>query len=445
MNPRFHLLALLAVVVLAGCTFGIDDREPLAPGAQAETDDSPVTLANHTLDIDGELVFERVRILVDEDVAQPPVRVVTPDDGPDGDGTFAGGPPDMPEMFANHLGLLNVSAGAGTPAGFADAQGFVYLVEGSGSEQVMEQVLVHEYAHSIQFRSSMLEWRGAGDGIPTTDAYLTRQSIIEGGAVYVADEYTREYMADADIRPQSAQIGDSYADGTPGDRFLFAPYLFGPAYFDTVLDSPADFRWLHETPPATTSHVLHGIHPDKTVVQSLSVNVTDSQAWELRDGDGSDVVGEMATRIALSGTLDDETAGSAATGWAGDRLYAFDHEAEGVGFAWALRWNDAANASEFATAFEEFAEEGVEQSATSLERVDDETVVVFLGPETFLQAGSVAVPSEGSDKESETGNIEVDIGTADQFAATGTVAITPTVSVPPAVGTAENSGVAVAG
>ena len=434
MNSRLRLLALLAVVVLAGCTFGIGDHEPMAPGEPAETDDSPVTLANHTLDIDGEIVFERMRTLVDEDVAQPPVRVVTPDDGPDGDGTFAGGPPDMPEAFADHLGLSNVSAGAGVPAGFADAQGFVYLVEGSGSEQVMEQVLVHEYAHSIQFRSSMLEWRGAGDGIPTTDAYLTRQSIIEGGAVYVADEYTREYMGDAEIRPQSAQIADSYANGTAGDRFLFAPYLFGPVYFETMLDSPADFRWLHETPPPTTSHVLHGIHPEERVVQSLSVDVTDSQAWELRDVDGSDVVGEMATRIALSGPLDDRTAASGTTGWAGDRLYAFDHETEGNGFAWALRWNDAANATEFVSVFEGFAEEGVEQSATSVERVDDETVVVFLGPETFLEAGSATAPSE----ESETGHIEIDIGTADQVTGMGAV------SIPPTAGTVGNSGVAVA-
>jgi hypothetical protein len=382
-----RLIAFLCVVLLAGCTFGVADTEPLAPGVDSEAD-TPLTLANHTLDIDGEQVFERTSALVGEDVTPPPVRVIDPTTSGQASTTISSVSPAMPSEFADDLGLLETSEGTGYPAGFTDRQGFVYLVAGSGPEAVMEQILVHEYVHSIQFRSSMLPWPAPTSGAPTTDAYLTRMSLVEGGAVYVADAYTREHGPE-EIRLQSRQMAEGYAGGAPGDRFLFAPYHFGSDYFEAVLDSPAEFRSLYETPPNTTTHVLHDHPPGERLAGQIPANVTASGTWELRDPDGSDTLGEMAIRVALSGAVGEAAAAEAATGWRGDRLYAFDTGSE-TGFAWTVQFSDPSNASAFRGAVETLADQREREDRSFRTVALEDRIVVLTGALAFLEASTVS-------------------------------------------------------
>ena len=61
-----------------------------------------------------------------------------------------------------------------------------------------------------------------------------------------------------------------------------------------------------------------------------------------------------------------------------------------AGHAWALRWDDAANASEFVATFQAYRDGDATGADTAirLTRVSDETVVVLVGDPRFVDAAT---------------------------------------------------------
>jgi len=388
-GPRARAVLVAVAVVLSGCTLGIGPDGAVAPAAQGESaaESGGVPLEDHPLSLEADRTFERVERLVGADVQQPPVTVIEP--GSSGGGGV-GGFTYTPYRFAEYLDLRNVSAGGGpSAAGLTDGFGQVYIVPGSGPKPVLRQVLVHEYVHTIQFRSEMLPagWPTGGDD--TTDAAQVRLALLEGSAVYVTDVYTERYLPE-NVTLQSEQLARSYADARVGGRFLLARYHFGSRYVTERLDSPDELRSLFADPPETTEQLLHGSDAPGGPYRPLSVEATGGE-WDLADPDDVDIMGELFVRVALSRELSREAATDAATGWGVDRVIEYERGDE-AGFAWVLRWDDAADGAEFREAMDTYAQRRTTGPELAFETtaVGDRTVVVFVGPPAFVDAADAS-------------------------------------------------------
>lgn len=406
MGPRRVAIGcLILVVLLAGCTFGVSDGEPMAPMADPveadaadptapaeehhESDDELVPLEDHQLDINHTEVFERVTAMVDHEVPIPPVNVIEPadlDTMNDHQQAF----PFMPEGFTAQYGLDETGAEPAEPLGFADGLGNVFLVNVSTDEAFMEQVLVHEYTHTIQFRGGLLPWQTPVAGEPTTDAWLSRLAVIEGGADYVTDEYTAEYLDDESVQTRADQLNESFHAAAVGDRFHLSPYYYGLEYATAQLERPAALDTLYDPAPNSTTHILHNLDPAVNPRLDLAVQGQGDGNWTATDEHGTDRLGELTTVMILSGELSVATAESAAAGWAEDRVLEFERNHQ-TGYAWVHRWNDAANATEFAGTFEEFAANRTTSDQTfDLRWVGNQTTVILSGPSQFVDQVTVS-------------------------------------------------------
>jgi hypothetical protein len=127
-------------------------------------------------------------------------------------------------------------------------------------------------------------------------------------------------------------------------------------------------------------------------------------------------MGEAFVRTALESTVDTATARRAAAGWGNDSLR-FLRPSDGQGetsYAWVLRWDDAANQSEFASAYRDSLAARGTQTEGSWNLTDselsarlvtptDRTAVVVFGPESLTERvnvtgenGDVTVATAGS-------------------------------------------------
>jgi hypothetical protein len=402
-GSRLRVGVLALALLLAGCTLGGGPGGPLAPAAEEptatpgpnSTEQTPaarsVTLENHSLSLDAANVFSRVEGLVGEDVQEPPVRVIVNESS----GPVSPGFTHTPYRFAQYLDLDNVSAGGPSAAGLTDGLGRVYIIPGSGPRSVLTQVLVHEFVHVVQFRSGMLPWASPAAGNDTTDAAMVRLALTEGPAVYVTDEYTEEYLAGANVTSQSAQMARLYADSYPGGRFRAAPYYFGSQYVHHRLDDPSELRSLYDDLPATTEQLLHNDSAPGDPYQPLVVDASGGGGWVVSDPEDVDIMGELFVRIALSRSLNRSTAAEAAAGWGVDRVITYE-QGDTAGFAWVLRWDDPANATEFGAAMDTYINRRPTGADLSLrtEAVGEETVAVFLGPPGFVDAATATGTSD---------------------------------------------------
>jgi hypothetical protein len=397
-GPHVRTVALAFVVVLSGCTFGVgaDGLAPTAPGSDARTGGSMgVPLADHSLSLAANSTFERVEGLVGEDVEYPPVRVIEAGTGGGGGGGAIGGFAYTPYRFAEYLDLRNVSADGGpSAAGLTDGFGRVFIVPGSGPEPVLKQVLVHEFVHVVQIRSGMLPAGWPQGGNDTTDAAQVRLALIEGAAVYVTDEYTSQYLDGENVTRQSAQMDRFYEGSRVGGRFVLARYHFGSNYAASELDSPDELRSLYENPPETTEQLLHPENDPAVIYQPLSVAASGGE-WDVADPGDVDIMGELFVRVVLSRSLSLSDAASAAAGWGNDRVVEYERGDEAA-FAWVLRWDDAANATEFREAMDTYLDRRSTGPDLDIRTtmVGDETVVVFLGPPAFTEEATASGTSD---------------------------------------------------
>ncbi|WP_435115904.1 hypothetical protein [Halolamina sp. C58] len=398
MNRR--LLATLIVVsatVLAGCgAFGgapsptatPTDTEASTPvptptetaTPAAASTPAPVPVAGN-LSVDATLVWERVESLFPGEYEPPLVsaRNVT--------GTSILLP------FATHLGLGRggeAFAAENAGGGYVRQEDRVLLLTRNGSATELERILAHEFVHAIQDQIGLLE--RADD----TESFAAERAIVEGSAVYVENFYTREFLRFSSLDRTCAE----YANGTPYARYVNAPYCYGGQYFAARLDSPSELSNRDLRLPNTTEQVLH---PEATDSPS---NLTVTTGWEATAE--RDRQGELFVRTALGTELPEERAIEAAAGWGNDRLVSVTGDTEG--YVWVLRWDTDADAAEFETAFADYLDARGNRTADGwrvdddryrLATVDDRTVAVVTGNDTFVdsvsvtgESGNVTIASE---------------------------------------------------
>jgi hypothetical protein len=404
MNGARVLVALL--VVLAGCG-GVTSPEPTAnetatPTATAE----PATELNETGTPDptapgnvempvknGELpfapkpVFTDVLNLTGTAVDAPVVNI----ERQDGTG------PDILDTrqspFRRSLGITTPENGSVRATAYTPANGYsVYIYEQLLEDPlVAETTLAHEFVHIVQFKSGwgdvMWENRSRVAYDPSYDGTTTYYLVLEGAAVFVEDRYRDQYT-NASESPIAA-YGDMYANASALSRLSIARYYYGAQYVAERAGSPANLSDVHLHAPNSSEQVLH--HSTDPIAP-LEVSVEEADGWNLENRDR---MGELFLRVALRTELNRSTAVDAAAGWGDDRKLTYTN-GEDTASAWVLRWDDRTEATEFATAFTTYLEGKATQkdgawranavnSSYRVERPTEETVVVFLGNDSFVR------------------------------------------------------------
>ncbi|RXK48576.1 hypothetical protein [Halorientalis pallida] len=434
---RLAPLAVALLLVLAGCGAGPSDGTTTAPDetdaptatdtpASADTptpggtetpgtatpdEQSPddgatsdggettaygVQVRNGTLPFGANRTFTRVRELVGTDVEPPLVTVKNLSEVRQ---SLAG--IDSPTNRA--LGYEPVSVNWSSPTGATPLNGTVYLHPGEGSPGAVERTLAHEFAHTIQFQADMLPWLGRlpGQGPEVTrDLLQSRLSLIEGGAVYVADAYTDRYL---DVRNNTASVRSLYESGSPAYRSAIARYYFGSRYVRNRIDDAGNLSAVYRNYPRTTEGIIHGYTRGEEPKRSLAVETNATAGnWTFAR---TSTIGEMNTRVTLSTELSRDRAARTATGWGNDRLAvaSYTRNRSRLGWVWTFRWDNATEAAEAMPALEDFAD--ARQSASDLEfrtvRISGETTGLVFGDPAFVDAAAV----EGT-----TANVTVQVG-----------------------------------
>lgn len=416
------MLAVLALVALAGCSGGptttptngttttaappetattggtmpsssttAKPSTTTTPGDGPDENDTTairIPLAgNGTLPFDHEETYARTMTLLGlEDPVDPPSQIylyrpATP------------WQPTVDDPFARTL----MDARESTNFSRATRSGLSLALDGNESPTELEFTVVHEYVHNAQFARIQDTPAFEAAFADAHQRHRAAAAVVEGGASYVALEYLVRY----ENRSRAAVVAetDGYRNASPAGKYAWAPYHFGREYVAERVDSPADHWRLYANPPRTTEAVIHGLEPGAEPPAPLSVTV-DADAWSIAN---RETRGELFARVVLASELSEPRAARAAAGWGNDELVAFSTDGERA-FAWTLRWDDAANATEFVDGFGAAMDargpsdaDGwtVDGTRIRLERVAPETVVVFTGPAAFVE-NATASGSDGN-------------------------------------------------
>lgn len=340
-----------------------------------------VEVVNGTPDVDATESFYRLRELTGSDVRPPTVRIRNLTERKNYS------PGRSPQLSA--LGFQNVSMAPNEPGGLTRGTGQIFLYPGEGSSPVVEQVLVHEYVHNVQFRGELLPWLNTLDQPRlTTDLIYTRRMQIEGSAVFVTDGYTARHL---DTENQSARMERRYQQGSASARLLWGLYHHGYEYTDRQIDSSENLSGAFAARPNTTEQILHD---EGTVdVSSVPLQVNASAPTQEYIALGQDTNGEYRLRLALETELEDDTATAAATGWGNDTIRAFQHttDSDRFGWVWTIRMDNESERAELAPALSEYAGQRSNSSNLTFEadRLDDETIALTFGPDAFVSNTTV--------------------------------------------------------
>jgi hypothetical protein len=388
MSSRWlRALALCALLAVAGCAAPAGQT----PATSAPTTDAPTTNATTTpqsttppdgvgapehvvvdgdLSVDANQTFDRVAALLDADYA--PTRVIVDDLSGRGPATYS----QLPFFAA--FGVSGPDAAGMGAAGLTTLDATVYLSPSAADSARVEQVLAHEFVHVAQVREDLVPWfEGAAGAARSIDEQFARRALVEGGAVFVTDAYTRAHQPGLDS--QSGRLAAAYANASAGGRVAYGQYHFGARYANATLDDPDELPQLYDDPPETAENVLHPGTDDEPVALDVSV------AAESFDRERSQTrrAGEFLARVVLRQTANRSTARQAAAGWGNDRVVAFDTP-NGSSVAWVTRWDTTDDADEFADAARTLDDLDAGNEYRTA-HVSEDTVVVFAGSENFVE------------------------------------------------------------
>jgi hypothetical protein len=378
---------------------------PESPRELAATYD--IAVEGGTFPANVSLVFARTAFLLDRQGVEPPQRVQIRDDR----GTQIGLPTYPP--FFRLLGVSPASETPSYPAYVATPEEIVVNQNLTERGTLAEATFAQEAAHVIQFREGAdTTLRTAVIGArPTVEKNYLYRSVIEGAAVYAETAYQRRYLPND--TPRMEQLRQEYLNRTDVGRISFGLYYFGARYVDRRFEDPSETWAVYGNPPETTEELIHNLPPGSEPQAEL----------RLRDGDGDDweanprlqtTYGELFIRGTLATSLNESVAARGAAGWGSDERQVFTNGTDDStpGFAWAIKWDDTENATEFERVFSRYLNTTANDTTLSvagesqrgwrtanatyrLVRVSDRTTVLFVGDPAFVRNATVT----GSDGE----------------------------------------------
>lgn len=415
MTARRTTAVVLALAVVFATTGGVGP----APQVSDELAEPTVTVVGGDPSVDPATIYRRVADLQGVEYATLPDVTVTVTNRSDLNVTALAGVTRFERLLGIEPRAPDLAlAGLARP-------GEVYLYTDVATTPAQrERILAHEFAHVVQFHQDA--FRRVDDRINGSGANESRlqTAVTEGTARYVEHRYAVEYM-DAD--PGLSTWAEVRANLTQFEGFLIAPYHFGHHYVDGRLDSPTGLPAIYDDPPRTSEQLLHG--------QAAGSPSELSVRFDGRPIDDRRTKGELFVRLLLEGELGLDRAETAAAGWGNDELAVLEAGEESTdggsrpNYVWALRWDSPGEADEFEAAIRDYldaqagpGEDGIwrtDGTTYRVERVSEETVVVLVGGEEFVETagvtgtdGEVTVDAagDGSERTSESSERATAVG-----------------------------------
>jgi len=264
--------------------------------------------------------------------------------------------------------------GGQVKAFYSPSQDEVYMIVSESQTDIVKfqsTSLVHELVHAYQDQKFDLDNQALQTD--TQDAELSKNSIVEGEAVYIERQY-EEYCESGvwdcyESNAESTTSGDSIHLGLQLTAFF--PYSDGYAYVDHTLDEGGwnKINNSYNDPPTHTSQIIHY----NQGVNTETVDVTvDGKRWERysHGANGKESVGEATLAMMfwyqqneygidtgisdadLTQTTDGSTYNynySVTDNLQGDAVVPITHKTESnkTGYIFKTQWNADADATEF--------------------------------------------------------------------------------------------------
>ena len=266
------------------------------------------------------------------------------------------------------------------------------VVSDAGLDVEARITYAHEYTHALQdaaYGIDSLQMDAAGED----DRGLARLSLLEGDAYvtmlawmfqYLTLQEIQEYLLGTEIPDTSgtpawmvAQLSFPYTEGLNWALALAGGDPSNPDY--TEIDAA------FAEPPASTEQIVD-IEKWETRESPRAVDVPDLTAalgdgWEEVD---DTPIGQATIAIMLEYLgVGRAEAQAAAAGWGGDRAVIVTGPDDGFAVAWRLAWDSAADATEFADAYQ-IVVDGLDFPASVTELPNGEVLVAHASSEQLL-------------------------------------------------------------
>jgi hypothetical protein len=224
-------------------------------------------------------------------------------------------------------------------------------------------ILAHELTHALQDQNYDLTKLPLHQK-DNDDLALATSALLEGDATILMTDFYAQHAA------QGKMLTDLLAmlTGQKTEKLQAAPVFFrellvfpyqAGQQFALALSFRGGYEALNRAladPPQSTEQILH---PEKYFGERdhpVAVELPDLPTTEWRRI-GNNVLGEFGIRTMLQTHLRPAEAKIAAAGWGGDRYQVYERGAGGpLGLVWRTVWDTEADATEFAGAYEVYAQ-----------------------------------------------------------------------------------------
>ena len=272
------------------------------------------------------------------------------------------------DIYSFHVDLLTEQV-----AGYYDQETKEMVLVAGGEFGGPERLTyAHEYTHALQDQNFDIE-----EGLDYNDESCEENSercaaieaLLEGDASLSETQWFMHYATEQDYEDLMAFYGEMempVMDQAPaflGQDLLF-PYQYGYDFVQHLFnrDGWSAVNQAYQNPPVSTEQILHPERYPSDI--PISVDLPDlssllGDGWVLVD---QDVIGEWYTYLILAFGLDEnarlnkDRAARASDGWEGD-AYAvyYQEQSESAVMVYKALWQTEAEAEEFASAFQEYA------------------------------------------------------------------------------------------
>lgn len=241
-------------------------------------------------------------------------------------------------------------------------------------------------------------------GFSITDPTLDRKRFFDYDAAWAAKliqdgaaTYVEEAMWERLDRPGERPLTfyQTVAKRSARAHRATAAHRLGYLWVDSRIENPTELDAVYENPPNRTAALLHP-NQSRTYPTMRLQSVEDAWVEDQRFR-----LGELLTRFVLETELSHDRASEAANGWVDDRLIEYLDEDNQQGFAWVVRLRSESQADEFRSALGAYLDgrgESVgenrwadDQRSYGIQRPDTRTVVLLLGPDSFIEATEVSI------------------------------------------------------
>jgi hypothetical protein len=275
-------------------------------------------------------------------------------------------------------------------------------------------IIVHELTHALDdqhfdIESKMEELLDSN----SDDAQLAYQSLVEGNATRIMNEYTYEQLGvDQSMLEELSDMNIGVAEDMMSyspfiERLMIVPYFKGEAFVNYLNDreGQAGIDQAFRDPPTSMEQILHPerYFPNRDEPSWISpVDLSDVlSGWDL---EATDTLGELIIGLMFEMYVTDRAGGEEiADGWDYDVVTSWRSPNDDLALAWASVWDDSVDSREFFDAYCDLLEakyppgEWSEKTsdyalytgmglAAAVERLDDMVVVIEGVPESEMDA-----------------------------------------------------------